>query len=185
MPITELDSRPALVVIDLQKGVVGFPTAHPVSGVIERTVKLAKAFREKGLPVVLVNVTGRAPGRTDAGPPKFAFPADWAELIPELERQPGDLAITKQRVGAFLGTSLDDDLRKLGVTQIILTGVATGSGVESTGRSAYDLGYNVVFATDAMTDLNEQAHRNSVEITFPKLGETGTADDVLRFLNKR
>ena len=84
--------------------------------------------------------TENAPGRTDAGIPKFSFSADWAELVPELNQQPGDCLITKQRLGAFLGTSLDSDLRQRGVTQVLLTGIATSAGVESTARSAYDLG---------------------------------------------
>src|SRR6202012_4200959 len=114
MPLTQLDERAALVSIDLQKGIVGLATAHPAAAVVDRTARLARAFREKNLPVVLVNVAGRAPGRTDAGAPKFAFPPDWTELAPELERQPDDLLITKQRVGAFIGTSLHDELQRRG-----------------------------------------------------------------------
>jgi nicotinamidase-related amidase len=118
---------------------------HPTGEIIGRAARLARAFRERGLPVVLVNVTGVAPGRTDAGPRKFSFPPDWTELVPELEQHPDDHLVTKQRVGAFHGTSLDDYLRRRGVTQVVLTGVSTGAGVESTARSAYDLGYHVTF----------------------------------------
>ena len=105
MPLTKLDDTCALIVIDLQKGVAGMPTVHPVNEIIDRSAQLARAFRERALPVVLVNVSGRAPGRTDAGSPKFSFPPDWTELVPELERQPGDHTVTKQRWGAFLGTA--------------------------------------------------------------------------------
>ena len=90
MPLTKLDSIAALLVIDLQKGIASIPTAHPMGEVIGRSAQLARAFRQRGLPVVLVNVTDMAPGRTDAERPKFSFPADWTELVPELERQPGD-----------------------------------------------------------------------------------------------
>ena len=69
MPLTKLDTTAALIVIDLQKGIVGLPTVHPASEIIGRAAQLARAFRERGLPVVLVNVTGAAPGRTDAGRP--------------------------------------------------------------------------------------------------------------------
>ncbi len=184
VPLTKLDTTAALVVIDLQKGIVSLPTVHPVSEIIGRTAQLARAFRERGLPVVLVNVTGRAPGRTDAGAPKFSFPADWAELVPELQQQSTDHVVSKQRWGAFIGTSLDDYLRQRGVTQIFLTGVATSAGVESTARSAYDHGYNVVLVTDAMTDRSEEAHRHCVEKIFPRLGETDTTDDVLKLLQE-
>jgi nicotinamidase-related amidase len=126
-----------------------------------------------------------APGRTDAGMPKFAFPPDWAELVPELDQHPNDHLITKQRWGAFIGTSLHDDLRHRGVTQIVLTGVATSIGVESTARSAYDFGYNVALVVDAMTDRDADSHRQSVEKVFPRLGETVITDDLLKLLEKR
>jgi nicotinamidase-related amidase len=184
MPLTKLDATAALVVIDLQKGIVGMPTVHPAVEIIGRVAQLARAFRERGLPVVLVNVAGRAPGRTDAAFPKFSLPADWAELVPELEQHPSDHIITKQRWGAFLGTSLDDTLRRRGVTQIVLTGIATSIGVESTARSAYDLGYNVALVVDAMTDRDADAHRHSVEKIFSRLGETDTTANVLKLLQE-
>ncbi len=186
MPITKLDDIAALVVIDLQKGIVSLPTVHPASEIIDRVARLARAFRKRGLPVVLVNVTGPAPGRTDAAASmaKVARPPDWAELVPELEPQSGDFLVTKERWGAFHGTSLDEYSRGRGVTQILLTGVATSIGVESTARSAYDLGYHVVLVTDAMTDRDTEAHRHTVEKVFPRLGESGTTDEVLKLLVK-
>jgi nicotinamidase-related amidase len=182
MPLTKLDTVAALIVIDLQKGIVGLQTVHPAGEIIDRSAQLARAFRERGLPVVLVNVTAAAPGRTDVGRHNLSFPPDFADLIPELEQQPGDYVVSKQRVGAFIGTSLNDYLQQRGVTQVFLTGIATGSGVESTARSAYDYGYNVVFVTDAMTDRNADIHRHCVETAFPKLGETETTDNVLKLL---
>jgi nicotinamidase-related amidase len=185
MALTKLDDIAALVVIDLQKGIVAIPTAHPAAEIVRRAALLARAFRERRLPVVLVNVAGRAPGRTDAETPKFSFPAEWTELVPELGRQPDDHLVTKRRVGAFLGTDLDDYLRQRGVTQVVLAGISTSSGVESTARSAYDLGYNVAFVVDAITDRNAEMHRHCVEKVFPRLGETGTTDDVLRLIAER
>jgi len=182
MPLTKLDDTCALIVIDLQKGIVAMPTVHPASEIVDRSAQLARAFRRRGLPVVLVNVSGAAPGRTDAGPRKFAFAADWTELVPELERHPDDYVVTKQRVGAFLGTNLEEILRGRGVTQIVLTGVATSFGVDSTARSAYDLGYNVTMVVDAMTDRDADAHRHSAEKIFPRLGETARSEDVLKLL---
>jgi nicotinamidase-related amidase len=184
MAITKLDSNVGLVLIDLQKGVVGLPTVHSVNEIVARAARLTRAFRERGLPVVLVNVTGLAPGRTEAGIPKFAFPEGWTELVPELERQPGDFLVSKQRFGAFIGTPLDSYLRSRGVTQVVLGGISTSGGVEATARSAYDLGYNVAFAVDAMSDLSEDMHRHSVEKAFPKLGETGTTESVLKLLKE-
>lgn len=182
MALTELDDRAALIVIDLQKGITGMVDSKDV---VSRSAELARAFRAKKLPVVLVNVAGRAPGRTEAGIPKgLTFPPDWTELVPELEPQASDLLVTKHRVGAFLGTNLNELLRERGVTQVFFTGVATGSGVESTARSAYDLGYNVVFVTDAMKDRDEEIHRHCVEKVFPKLGERETTEGVLKTLGR-
>jgi nicotinamidase-related amidase len=184
MPLTKLDTTAALIVIDLQKGIVGLSTVHPTSEIVGRSAQLARAFRERGLPVVLVNVAAGAPGRTDAVRPKFALPPDWTELVPELEQQADDYLITKQRVGAFIGTSLDETLRQRGVTQIFLTGVATSVGVEATARSGYDHGYNVVLVVDAMTDRDADSHRHSVEKIFSRLGETETTDNVLKMLQE-
>src|SRR5580658_6699773 len=125
MPLTALDAIAALIVIDLQKGIAGMQTVHPAAEIIDRAAQLARAFRERALPVVLVNVTGTAPGRTDATRPKFSFPSDWAELVPELGQQPTDHLVSKQRVGAFIGTDLNEYLRGRRVTQLFLTGIAT------------------------------------------------------------
>ncbi len=182
MPLTTLDPAAALTAIDLQKGIVALPTVHPTAAVVDRSAQLARAFRERGLPVVLVNVTGRAPGRTETAWPRVAFPADWADLAPELEAQAGDFLVSKQRVGAFIGTCLQDYLQQRGVTQVFLTGVATSAGVEATARSAFDYGYNVVLVVDAMTDRDADSHRHSVEKIFPRIGETETTDNVLRRL---
>jgi nicotinamidase-related amidase len=181
--LTQLDDRCALVAIDLQKGIVSVPTAHPAGEIVERAARLARAFRERGLPVVLVHVTGRAPGRTDATMPQRPFPPDWAELVPELGQEAGDFVVTKQRPGAFLGTPLHDYLRQLGVTPIVLAGISTSIGVESTARSAYDLGYNVAFVVDAMTDRDAENHRHCVETIFPRFGQCGKTSDVLEHLS--
>jgi nicotinamidase-related amidase len=174
-----LDAKTALIVIDLQKGIVTIPTAHPIEDVVERSATLAAAFREHGLPVVLVNVDGGAPGRTEASRPGGTPPADWTELVAELDAQPGDLKVTKRTWGAFHGTDLDGQLQKRRVTQVVLTGVATTAGVESTARAAHEHGYNVVLVTDAMTDRSAEAHDNSVQRIFPRLGETATTAEVL------
>ena len=182
MPVTTLDPKTALVVIDLQKGILSFPTAHPSGPVVEQAGRLARAFRHKGLPVVLVNVAGGAPGRTDAGPMKFTPPPDWLEIVPELAPHPSDIRVTKKQWGAFYGTALDLELRRRGVTQIVLCGIATSIGVESTARDAYEHGYNVALVVDAMTDLSVEAHENSVMRIFPRLGETAKTVELLALL---
>jgi nicotinamidase-related amidase len=180
-----IDPETALVIIDLQKGVVAMDTVHAMDGVIARSRELADAFRECGLPVVLVNVSGAPSGRTErsrAG--SMERPEGWDELIPELDQQPSDHLVTKRTRGAFTNTDLESYLRREGVTQIVLTGVATSAGVESTARHAHELGFNVTLATDAMTDMSSEVHDNSVERIFPGLGETGTTAEILALLSE-
>jgi nicotinamidase-related amidase len=181
MALTTIEPTSALVVIDLQQGIVSAHTEPPIAAAVTRATRLAAEFRRHDLPVVLVNVTGRAPGRTDAGPAAgtTAFPPGWADLIDELDVRPTDHLITKRRRSAFHDTGLDTLLRDLGVTQVVLAGISTSSGVESTARSACDHGYHVVLATDAMGDPDPVAHRHSVERIFPKLGETATTAEIL------
>ncbi|MCX4092608.1 isochorismatase family protein [Nocardia sp. alder85J] len=181
-----LDPATALVVIDLQRGIVGAPTVpNPIEDVIARNVELTTAFRARRLPVVLVRVSFAAdggdvpPGRT-AGPSRGgALPADFDVLIDELDVQPTDIIVTKRNWGAFYGTDLDLQLRRRGVTGIVLTGVATTYGVESTARSAHEHGYHVVVATDAIADRTAEGHEHAVTRIFPALGRTATTSEIL------
>jgi nicotinamidase-related amidase len=184
MSLTTLDPKTALVVIDLQKGIVGRPTAHPVAPVIQHAAALAEAFRKHKLPVVLVNVTGGAPGRAEQASKLDGLPADWADLVPELKQQDSDHTVTKRTWGAFTNTGLDAYLKQQGVTQIVLAGVATSIGVESTARFAQEAGYNLTFAIDAMTDMALDAHNNSVTRIFPRMGETGNTQEIIALLIK-
>jgi nicotinamidase-related amidase len=185
MSITAIDEKTALILIDLQKGIVSQKTAHPIEGVLQRAGALAAAFRRHGLPVVLVNVLGGAPGRVEQRRPGGERPADWAELVPELDAQPGDHRVSKRTWGAFVNTGLAEYLRERGVTQVVTGGVSTSIGVESTARQAYEGGFNVTLAIDAMTDTSVEAHENSVTRIFPRLGETGTAGDIIARLDAR
>ncbi|MGW6214744.1 hydrolase [Streptomyces sp. NPDC055109] len=192
MAVTTIDPRTALVVIDLQHGIVGNPGVgpHPAADVVERSVRLADAFRGHGLPVVLVRVTAAADGadavsgRTDGASRGRSFPEGWDVIVDDLAGHPEDITVTKRNWGAFYGTDLDLQLRRRGITQIVLTGIATSIGVESSARAAHEHGYHVTLATDAMTDLDAETHRNSVDRIFPRLGETGTTDEILEVLDK-
>jgi nicotinamidase-related amidase len=182
--VTTLDPKTALIVIDLQQGIVSRPIEHPMDGVVKHAVALTEAFRERGLPVVLVNVAGGSPGRTEQPRPPMQLPTKWAALIPELNRQPQDHVVTKHTRGAFTNTDLEAHLKALGVTQVVIVGVATSSGVEVTAHQAYELGFNVTLATDAMTDGRVDAHAYSVTRVFPRLGETGTTREIIGLLEK-
>jgi len=183
MPVTTLDPKTALVVVDLQKGLAAYPTIHPFADVVAHAVTLAAEFRKRGLTVVLVNASGSAPGRTEqARRITGAFGPDFIELLPELDQQPQDILVTKTSWGAFATTDLEVRLKALGVTQIVLAGVATSAGVESTAREAHGLGFNVTLALDAITDMNAEMHDNSVTRIFPRLGETGTTAEIVALL---
>ena len=184
MALTTLDHDTALVVIDLLKGIVAYPTVHPTSEVVRHTGELADAFRRHGLPVVLVTVSGTPAGRTEQSWSAAPRSSDWADLLPELNQQPGDHVVTKRQWGAFTNTGLDALLKNLGVTQVVIVGIATSFGVESTARHAHELGFNVTLAVDAMTDMSAEAHANSVARIFPRLGETGTTRDIIDLLDR-
>jgi nicotinamidase-related amidase len=186
MPLTLLDPNTALIVIDLQKGIVSGNFIHPIADIVDRTRELIDVFRAKNLPVVLVNVAGRAPGRTEQGPrTSQTFAEGWADLLPQLDRQPSDIAVTKRSWGAFATTDLEAQLKTRGVTQVVVAGVATSVGVEATARQAYEQGFNVTLALDAMTDLREESHGYSVGNVFPRLGETGSTQEIIALLEKR
>ena len=190
MPVTTLDPKTALVLIDLQKGITSLATVHPAATVIANAGRLAAAFRSAHLPVVLVNVVFSADGgdrlhtRTDAPVPNMPVTPEWSEIVPELAPQPSDLRITKRQWNAFYGTELDLQLRRRGVTGIVLGGISTSIGVDSTARAAYERSYNVTIASDATTDRDPMAYECSLTKIFPRLGEIGTTDAILALLKR-
>lgn len=179
MPLSTLDPQSALIVIDLQTAIRQRFGDGGLDDVVTATAGLARAFRAHNRPVVLVNVDAGAPGRTDAGSSVGTLPPEALEILPELEPADDDIRVTKRTWGAFHGTGLDDALRARGVTQVVITGVATSAGVESTARAAHEHGYHVVLAIDAMTDRDPETHRHSVERMFPRLGETATSAEII------
>ena len=185
-----LDPRTtALVLIDLQRGIVSRQTApHTAAHVVARAQRLAARCRETGATVVLVRVAYAADGRdrlaqkVDAAPWSATMAPDFSELVPELSPQPGDVVVTKRQWGAFYGTELDLVLRRRGVRTIILGGISTNFGVESTARDAWERGYELVFAEDAMSAMAAEAHHFAVSQIFPRLGRVRSTDDALQAL---
>ena len=183
MPLTTLDPSTALIVIDLQKGIVNGNFIHPIGDIIDRTRALISVFRAKNLPVVLVNVAGRQPGRTEQGPrSNISFAEGWTDLLPQLDQQSSNIVVTKRSWGAFATTDLERQLKVRGITQVVVTGVVTSGGVEATVRQAYEQGFNVTLALDAMTDVREAAHEYSIRNVFPRVGETGSTKEVISLL---
>ena len=177
----------ALVLIDLQKGILSRQTApYSAADVLARGVRLANAFRKAGAVVVLVHVAFSPDGGdvlkqpTDAGPMPRAPDPDWYMISPELGRGENDIVITKRQWGAFYGTPLDMQLRRRGIKTIVIGGIATNFGVESTARDAYELGYGLVFVEDAMAGLSDSAHGFAISNIFPRLGRVRSTEEVLK-----
>jgi nicotinamidase-related amidase len=186
MPVTALDPKSALVVIDIQEGILARPAVHPVQAVVANVVKLVDAFRARNLPVVLVRVGWSADmadlikTRVQVAPPITSVPAGFSDYAEALHADPvRDILVLKHQWGAFYGTDLDLQLRRRGVTNIVLCGIATSIGVESTARNAFERAYNLTFAADAMTDVNLEAHERALSIIFPRIGEVGSTDEII------
>jgi nicotinamidase-related amidase len=190
-PATELTFDPrrtAVVVIDLQKGIAGMPggAPHLKPSVIANCASLLASARASGAQPVLIHVGGSPDGsdrvHTQTDQPMRStgpLPPDWSELLPELDQQPDDVVILKRQWGAFYGTDLDLHLRRRGLTTIVLCGIATEIGVESTARDAYERGYELILAEDAMTGTSAEGHANSVERIFPRLGRVRSTAEIL------
>ena len=180
-------ARAALVVIDLQKGIVGMPTEpRSPSEVVRNAGRLAAALRAQGAFIVLVTVSGSADGKDRLHPacdspmtPGGKRPADWSELVAELAPQVGDHVIVKRQWGAFYGTDLDLQLRRRGITTIILCGIATCFGVESTARDAYERGYEQIFAEDAMASRSAAEHEHAIRRVLPRIGRVRSTAEIL------
>jgi nicotinamidase-related amidase len=180
----------ALVVIDLQNGIAKNPNLRPRSSreVITNAAMLVKAFRVHNMPVFLVRVEviseiALKPIADESMPiPSGPMPADWSDLVPELEQIPSDVLITKYQSGAFYGTDLDLQLRRRRNDTIVLCGIATDRGVESTARFAYEYGYQQVFAEDAMTSSSEERHEGAIAF-FRRAGRVRATEEIIKGLD--
>jgi nicotinamidase-related amidase len=181
--------KTALIVIDVQKGIVALDRKlepNTAGQVVANVSKLVKRFRAAGMPVFLVHVTS-INGRDMLHPltdqqvqwGSGQRPPDWAEFVEEIKPTNKDIVITKRQWGAFYGTELDLQLRRRGIDTIVLCGVATNIGVETTARDAYQRGYNQVFATDAMAASTKDEHETTLKYILPRIGLLRTADQIL------
>jgi len=190
-PLALRPAECALVVVDLQKGIAALPTEpHPPAKVIGNAARLAAALRSRGGFVVLVRVAFSLDGKDalhptlDPGSPAFsgARPPDWAELVPELSGHAEDHVVTKKQWGAFYGTDLDLQLRRRRIGTLLLCGISTAFGVESTARDAFERGYEQVFVEDAMSARAAAEHEHAVLRIFPRMGRVRKTEQVLAAL---
>ena len=182
----------ALILIDLQKGIVLMPT-EPLNPdqVIMNAQKLTRAFHKAKAQVISVHVSGAPDGKDMLHPQadepmmrSSELPKDWASIVEQLTPAGSDLVITKRQWGAFYGTELDLELRRRGVKTIVLGGIATNFGVESTARDAYERGYNLIFASDAMAARSSADHEFALTRIFPRIGKVRQTEEIINALQK-
>jgi len=185
--VLELDSRTtALILIDLQNGILATPRAPRSSdAALSAGRRLAERFRAVVSPVVLVNVAwsddfADAPSQQADQPsprPQGGLPPGWSDLVAGLA-EPGDLKITKRHWGAFHGTELDLQLRRRGIRTLVVAGIATNFGVESTARQGWERGYDVVVAEDACTSVSAELHAASINHILPRIARVRICDEI-------
>ena len=185
MPVLQLNpKKTALVLIDLQNSTVGVNTApYAVVQVVANSKKLAEAFRAAGAPVIYVNVDFNGFLKPPADQPfnmgDKPIPAVASQIAPSAGFQPGDLLVTKRHWGAFAGTDLEQQLKTRGVDTVVLTGISTNHGVESTARQGTGLGFAFVLVEDACAGLDAEEHRFAFEKIFPRLARIRATDEVI------
>jgi nicotinamidase-related amidase len=185
-----IDARStALVVIDLQQGIVAREWApYPASQVVANGRRLAEAFRARGGAVVYVRVLvnellslpADVPGRPANSP---MLPESASQIVAEAGMREGDILVSKRQWGAFYGTDLDQQLRRRGIRRIAMAGIATNIGVESTARAAYDQGFELLFAEDAMASFSEEMHRFAIQHIFPRMGRVRSTEALIAALD--
>jgi nicotinamidase-related amidase len=186
MPELTLNKKTtALVVIDLQKGIAAQPTQpHTAQDVIRNAARLVTAFRKSGMPVFLVHVVNTPETMLKAGSDlSFSrpspLPPDWSAFVPEIAPVVSDIVIAKKQWGAFYGTDLELQLRRRKMDTLVLCGISTDFGVESTARFAYEFGFQQIFAEDAMSSRSAEGHKAAVSLIFPMMGRVRKTDEII------
>jgi nicotinamidase-related amidase len=183
--------KTALVLIDVQKGTLGFNLSpHPAADLVAVNARLAQQARKAGALLAYVRVAfaadyaDRPGGQTDTPMilPPGGMPADWSEYAPEVAATAPDLWITKRHWSAFHGTELDLQLRRRGVTHVVFGGIATNFGVESSARDAWQNNYTVVIAEDGCSSVGPELHRFAIEKTLPRVALVRSSAEIVAAL---
>jgi nicotinamidase-related amidase len=169
--------RPALLVMDLQNGIVA-RVADQAETLLDTLEGVIAAARGREMPIIFVRVAFR-PGAPEVSSRNQGFSAlnrsqpmdetsESTQIHPRLALRNGDVLVTKRRVSAFAGSDLDVVLRSLEVDHLVLTGIATSGVVLSTTRQAADLDYRLTILSDACADADPEVHRVLIEKVFPR-----------------
>ena len=183
MPATQLDAVTALIVVDLQALTLGNARVVSAEDVVARAARLMEAFHTRKLPVVIATSTGTPAGRTTYAPGGRDWPEEATALAPGLPVSQTDIAVSRHGLSVFADPSLEQQLRERGVTHVVIVGLVTSFGVESSARAAYDLGFTVTVVSDAVSDLRAEPHENALRNVLPVVGTVVTTDQVIDALS--
>ncbi|WP_417844157.1 isochorismatase family protein [Thalassospira sp.] len=187
MTLHLIPSETALILIDFQLGTLALPlTPYDSDGLIATGQRLGSAFAEADATIFTVNVAFSDDGGDRLKQPldipmmlpDGAFPPEWSRLTPEIANLPGAKRITKRHWSAFFGTELDIQLRRRGISTVVIGGICTNFGVESTARDAWQHGYNVVIAEDACSSIGEGSHEFAITRTLPRVSRIRKSDAI-------
>lgn len=174
-----LDDRTALLVVDLQAITLGNARTRPPQELLAEVASLIAVFRARGLPLWHVATTGIPRGTTNYSQGARAWTAEQAAIAPDVAPMAGEPIVRRAAWSAFANTDLAAQLDDAGVETVVIVGLATPFGIESTARSAYDLGYSVIVPTDAVAAPDPAAHEWTLTRVIPLLGRTVTVAELI------
>lgn len=186
--LTLVKDRTALIIVDLQKGILEpDPVPFGREQIVRQAAALGHTFADTGSLIVLT-ITDFARAYADAPKgladspwalPKKGLPADFTYLVPEIDALPAAVRLTKRQMSAFFGTELDLQLRRRSCNTVVICGVATNLGVEATARAAFDLNYNVVIASDACSSVAPGLHEFATEKILPRFARVRSTSTIV------
>jgi nicotinamidase-related amidase len=167
-------SRSALVVVDLANdfvhagGVIadagGAAYQARAQAIVPTLKRLIEGARAAGVQVVYAT-DAHTPDDCELAkwPPHAMKGTKWAEIVPDLTPRTGDLVLAKTTYSPFVSTRLDEELRGRGITTLYVTGLHTDCCARHTSGDAFQLGYNLVWVTDALQAFTDEQHRQGLE----------------------
>lgn len=155
----------AVIIIDM---IVDFVTGRfggeHAKKIITKIKRLAEAARRHGVPVIYVcDAHNREDPEISIWGEHAMAETKGSEIIQELAPEPEDFIIKKKTYSAFFQTELDELLKKLGVREVILTGVVTNICIQHTAADAFFRGYSVVVPSDCTNAVEREKHEQALE----------------------
>ncbi len=185
-------ARTAVVIMDYQNDIVGMVPPEQQGPLLQRARQVLDRSRQAGVPVFYVVVRFRD-GYPEVSPRNKTFSGisqsgrmregtPGAEIQADVAPQPGEVVVTKRRVGAFSTTDLAPLLRARDIDTVVLMGIVTSGCVLSTVRWAADADYSVVVLSDGCGDRDDEVHRLLMEKIFPRQATVVTTQEFINAL---